>query len=116
MEKHQDGIWLIDVKGQTVYANQRMAEILGTTPAEMIGHPSFDYVFPEDVAAAQALFDAKKQGDSSPFHFKLRRKDGSAVWVDVQGTPMYNAAGRFNGIVGTFSVSTSNHIEQEFWQ
>jgi PAS domain S-box-containing protein len=53
----------------------------------------------------QRLFDAKKRGDINPFHFRLRCKDGSEVWVDVQGTPMYNAAGRFTGIVGTFSVS-----------
>src|ERR1700692_4639172 len=99
MEKHQDGIWIIDSEGQTVFANQRMAEILGTSPSEMIGHPSFAYVFEEDVPAAQRLFDAKQRGDINPFHFKLRRKDGSAIWVDVQGTPMYNAGGRFNGIV-----------------
>lgn len=105
MEKHHDGIWIIDSEGQTVFANQRMAEILGTTPSEMIGHPSFAYVFEEDVPAAQRLFDAKKRGGTGPFHFKLRRKDGSAVAVDVQGTPMYNANGRFNGIVGTFSAS-----------
>jgi PAS domain S-box-containing protein len=105
VEKHQDGIWIIDIDGETVYANERMAEILGTTPAEMIGHPSFTYVFPEDVPAAQRLFDAKKQGDLNPFHFKLRRKDNSAVSVDVQGTPLRNAAGQFNGIVGTFSIS-----------
>jgi PAS domain S-box-containing protein len=105
VEKPPDGIWIIDANGNTVYANQRMAEMLGTTPAEMIGHPSFDYVFPEDVPAAQRLFDAKKQGDINRFHFRLRCKDGSAVQVDVQGTPMHNAAGRFTGIVGTFSVS-----------
>jgi PAS domain S-box-containing protein len=101
----KDGIWIINVDGLTVYANQRMAEILGTTRAEMIGHPSFTYVFPEDVAAAQRLFDAKKLGDIDPFRFRLRCKDGSAVAVDVQGTPLHNAAGGFTGIVGTFSVS-----------
>jgi PAS domain S-box-containing protein len=83
-----------------------MAEILKTTAAEMIGQPSFAYVFPEDVPAAQRLFEAKKQGDANPFHFQLRCKDGSAVSVDVQGTPLHNAAGRFNGIVGTFTVAT----------
>ena len=105
MEKHQDGIWIIDADGETMYANQRMAEILKTTPEEMVGHPSFAYVFPEDVAAAQRLFEAKARGDINPFHFRLRCKDGSAVAVDVQGTPMQNAAGKFKGIVGTFSVS-----------
>jgi PAS domain S-box-containing protein len=79
-----------------------LLKILGTSPSEMIGRASFDYVFPEDVDAAQRLFDAKTRGDTKPFHFRLRRKDGSAVWVDVQGT-MHNAAGVFSGIVGTFS-------------
>jgi two-component system NtrC family sensor kinase len=105
MEKHPHGIWIIDVDAQTVYANERMAEILGTSPSEMIGKPSFSYVFPEDLEAAQRLFAAKLRGDTNPFHFKLRRRDGSAVWVDVQGTPMYDAAGNFTGIVGTFSIS-----------
>lgn len=105
VEKHPDGIWIIDAAGETVYANQRMAEILGTSPPEMAGEPSFLYVFAEDVDAAQRLFDAKKAGDSKMFHFRLRRKDGSAIWADVQGTPLYNAAGTFNGIVGTFTVS-----------
>jgi PAS domain S-box-containing protein len=105
MNKSQDGIWIIDADGNTTLANSRMAEILGVSPNEMVGQPSFSYVYPEDVAAAQRLFDAKSKGDSKPFHFKLRRKDGSEVWVDVQGTPLHNAAGEFNGIVGTFTIS-----------
>jgi PAS domain S-box-containing protein len=106
MEKQPDGIWIIGADTKTVYANERMAEILGTSPSEMVGLASFAYVYPEDVDAAQRLFDAKVRGDTKPFHFRLRRKDGSAVWVDVQGTPMHNAAVEFKGIVGTFSVSS----------
>jgi len=105
MTNDQDGIWIIGPDATTAYVNERMAEILGTTSPEMVGRPSFDYVFPEDIDSAQKLFDAKTRGDAKPFHFKLRRKDGSAVWVDVQGTPMHNAAGEFRGIVGTFSVA-----------
>jgi PAS domain S-box-containing protein len=37
MQKLQDGIWIIDSHGETVYANQRMAEILGTSSSEMMG-------------------------------------------------------------------------------
>jgi len=106
VEKQADGIWIIDVEAKTVYANDRMAEILGTSATEMVGRPSFTYVFPEDVEAAKRLFDAKTRGDSGRFHFKLRRQDGSAIAVDVQGTPMHNVRGAFQGIVGTFSVSS----------
>lgn len=105
MKKDQDGIWIIDADGKTLYVNRRMTEILGTSANEMIGEHSFIYVFPEDASAAQGWFEAKRSGDASRFHFRLRRKDGSAVWVDVQGTPMYDRTGGFNGIVGTFSVS-----------
>ena len=105
MDELQDGLWIINTEAKTVYASDHMAEILGTTPSEMKGQPSFDYLFPADVAVAQRLFDYKKAGDRAPFHFRLRRKDGSAIWVDVQGTPLYNAAGVFTGILGTFTVS-----------
>lgn len=101
----QDGIWIIDADGRTCYANERMAEILGACRSEIVGQSSFDYIFPEDLSAAQHLFAAKKDGHIRPFGFKLRRKDGSAVFVEVQGTPMFNAAGAFKGVVGTFTVS-----------
>ena len=105
MTKQADGIWIIDSDARTLYANAAMAEILGTTTTDLIGKPSFQYVFAEDAEAAQKLFDNKQRGDPNPFHFKLRRKDGSPIWVDVQGTPMRNAKGEFIGIVGTFSVA-----------
>lgn len=105
MTKLADGIWIIDAEAKTVYANGAMAEILGVNMYDLIGQPSFEYLYPEDVEAAQKLFDGKRQGDKTPFRFRLRRKDGSAIWVNVQGTPMHNAAGEFLGIVGTFSVA-----------
>ena len=97
------GIWIIDATGKTVFANERMADILGVSIAAMVGQPSFTYVFPEDIDKAQQLFDRKKSRDSNPFKFVLRRGDGSGIKVHAQGTPMHDDAGIFLGIVGTFS-------------
>ena len=105
MTTFSDGIWIIDAEARTLFANAAMSEILGTSVAQLTGKHSFDYVFPEDVAAAQRLFEAKIRGDKAPFHFRLRREDGSAIWVDIQGTPMHNVEGEFLGIVGTFRTS-----------
>jgi PAS domain S-box-containing protein len=103
MNTAQSGIWIIDGSAKTVFANERMGEILGVTAAQIMGNHSFDYVFPEDAEAAQRLFESKKRGDSSAFQFRLRRQDGSAVHVEVLGVPMFDAAGMV-GIVGTFNV------------
>jgi PAS domain S-box-containing protein len=101
----KDGVWIIDSDARTLYANSAMAEILGVDTSELIGAYSFEYVFPEDLEAAKKLFETKRGGDVNPFHFRLRRRDGSEVWVDVQGTPMRNMADEFIGIVGTFAVA-----------
>ncbi len=101
----KDGIWIIDAEAHTLYANAAMADILGTDIAQLLGNHSFNYVYPEDADAAQHLFDRKSRGEANPFHFRLRREDGKAIWVDVQGTPMNTSSGDFIGIVGTFSVS-----------
>jgi hypothetical protein len=74
-----------------------MGEILVAVPSEMMGQPSFDSVFPEDASAAQHLFVVKMRGNADPIRFKLRRKDGSAVCVDVQGTPMYKRGRQIHG-------------------
>jgi PAS domain S-box-containing protein len=105
MSTQPDGLWIIDAEGRTVYASDSMAEILGTTSTDLAGKDSFLYVFPEDLAEAQRLFESKKAGSMAPFHFKLRRVDGSSIWADVQATPLRNAAGRFTGVVGTFTVA-----------
>lgn len=105
-----EGLWIIDADATTVYANSAMCEVLGMQAPELIGSPSFDYVFPEDLDAARELFESKQRGAMNPFHFRLRRKDGSEVWVDVQGTPMHGPTGEFLGIVGTFRVAEENAV------
>ena len=104
----RDGIWTIDAAGNTAFANERMADLLGTTVEEMIGKPSFEFVFPEDAEAARRLFDGKSRGNMSPFEFRVRRKDGTPLWVAVNGTPMRDETGQFSGIIGTFRAMRRN--------
>jgi PAS domain S-box-containing protein len=111
MENQVSGVWIIDANAHTLYASSAMAEILHTEVSAMVGESSFKYLFPEDVEAAGRLFESKQRGDSNPFHFRLRREDDSAVWVDVQGTPLNDANGKFIGVVGTFTVADHHHDE-----
>jgi len=98
----REGIWTIDADGKTLFASESMAELLRTTVSELLGKHSFDYIFPEDASSAERLFQMKRRGDTSSFEFRLRRSDGTPVWVSVQGTPMHDDAGVFRGIIGTF--------------
>ncbi|HKT48515.1 MAG TPA: PAS domain-containing protein [Candidatus Acidoferrales bacterium] len=98
------GIWMIDLEGQTVYVNTRLADALGVEPTEMIDRPYLDWVFPEDAPKAKSIFESKKAGNGETFRFRLRHKDGSVVYVRIQATAMHSATSNMLiGLVGAVS-------------
>ena len=107
MPQPPDGIWIIDAKALTLYASQRMAEILGVARTEMLDEPSFKYVFSEDFDSGDWLFNGRYEGNVHLFRFRLRRADGSAIWVDVKMNPMRDPLGNVTGAIGTFKVVES---------
>lgn len=113
VETAQDGIWTIDGAGNTTFANPSMARMLGTTVEEMIGQPSFAYVFEEDADRASELFGEKMSGAREPFEFRLRRKDGSWFWASVAGAAFHNARGEPVGLLGAFRDITERKLAEE---
>src|SRR6201991_5327562 len=48
VETGLEGIWIVAPEGQTLFANQRMADLLGCTVEEMMSRPATDFLFAED--------------------------------------------------------------------
>ena len=92
---------MLDLQGRIGFASLAVCELVGTTPADIAGVSCFDFVFPEDVEHARTIFESNKVPHAEPFRFKLRRKDGSAVWADVQADALRPANGQVYGIVAT---------------
>jgi PAS domain S-box-containing protein len=109
-----EGIWVVDSEGKTVFSNRRMAEILGVDFESMPTQSCFACVFPEEVEDAQRHFARTFSGDDRAFDFRLRRADGSPIWVSircmlVQGR---DPAAAPLGLLGLFSdISERKQIE-----
>jgi two-component system cell cycle sensor histidine kinase/response regulator CckA len=103
VEAVPEGIWVVDPEGRTIFSNRRMAEILGTRFESMGEQSCFACIFPDDVAAAQRNFFRTLAGDRRPFDFRLRRVDGSPVWVSVSCMPMCDDKGAQVGLLGLFA-------------
>src|SRR5581483_6745030 len=84
-----EGIWVVSSQGETIFCNERMADILGTDVECLKTLSCFDPVFPEDVEEARRRFALQMAGAGQPFDFRLRRMDGSAIWVSISCKPMY---------------------------
>ena len=109
-----EGIWVVSPEGRTIFCNERMAEILGTDVESLKRLSCFDPVFPDDIEEAQRQFGLQMAGEGQPFDFRLRRIDGSAIWVSISCMPMYDDGGVCTGLLGLFTdISGRRRAERD---
>ena len=94
-----DGLWVFDDDGRTLYANPRMAELLGRDPDDMVGFSVFDAV--DDVGKEQfrqhldELATRGEPGDN--LECSLLDSRGERFWALVSHTPLIDESGRRQG-------------------
>jgi PAS domain S-box-containing protein len=106
VETANDGIWMLDGHLVTIFANQRLAELLGYTVAEMDGRSLFDFLFEEDSRQKAAELQRWRQSASEHLQTRFRRKDGSELWALVSRTSTFDEDGRLIGVLKMISDIT----------
>jgi PAS domain S-box-containing protein len=108
-----EGIWLIDAQARTTFVNRHAAELLGYTEEEMIGLHIFDLMDEERRPAAQQNLMRRQKGIEERQEVKLRRKDGSPIWVIGSTNPVYDREGRYAGALALLGdLSSQKQTEQ----
>jgi PAS domain S-box-containing protein len=97
VETAQEGIWMIDAAGKTSFVNQRMADMLGYSRAEMDGRHLFDFMSAESLVQAEHYLERRLQGITEQHDFRFKHKDGRDVWAIVSTNPLRNEAGEYIG-------------------
>jgi PAS domain S-box-containing protein len=109
----QEGILTIDTKGKITFMNQVLADWTGIDVEASIGTSVFQLVAKEDLEKVYKRWDKRKTGDTESYDFKFKRKDGSDLWVLVNGAPINDAAGNFNGLLAMISNITERKKAEE---
>jgi len=109
-----EGIWMIGPDTLTTSVNTRMAEMLGVTPEEMIGHPVTDFMFEEDVPDHLKKMENRRKGMLEHYERRYRHKDGQTVWTLASATPIFDAEHLFKGSFAMFTdITERKRAEQE---
>jgi len=87
----------IDLTLHNSYVNRQLAEMLGYEPSEMIERSVFDFYFPEDVEYKKQALVRRRHGEREQVEERLRRKNGSELWVHMSATPLFKENGEFDG-------------------
>jgi PAS domain S-box-containing protein len=97
-ERTNDAVFIFDLDGMLLTANQQAAELLGYTADELVGMPVTQMISLQEVADNQNKLAAVIAGEPLPLYERFfRRKDGSefpaevnvALVHDPQGKPLH---------------------------
>ncbi|HKI99149.1 MAG TPA: PAS domain S-box protein, partial [bacterium] len=106
VETTHEGVWVIDGDLRTTFVNQRMAEMLGYSPEEMLGRSSLDFMAPKELSSANQAVARSRAGQSEQSEWTLVRRDGEHIVVLANLTPRVDADGRHLGALGLFADIT----------
>ena len=87
-QQASDMISLSDAKGICKFVSPSSKAILGYEPEELIGTTPYDFALKEDfplLDQQRRELTARPAGEVVPLRFRMRRKDGVYVWMDVAG-------------------------------
>jgi len=106
-----DGLWLLDLDGLTIFANERLAEIFGRPLDEIAG--SSGEIFADeqgriDFRAHLELMRAGHPGDQNDDVLVLR-PDGSQIWTLVSWAPVAGDDGEVIGYLHRVTEHTERH-------
>jgi diguanylate cyclase (GGDEF)-like protein/PAS domain S-box-containing protein len=82
VEQAADGIVVVDAAGKITLANSRACEMLGYPATEIVGVNLLDTYIPGDREVARRSL-AQPPGTSARFERMLRRRNGTAIPIDV---------------------------------
>jgi diguanylate cyclase (GGDEF)-like protein/PAS domain S-box-containing protein len=119
VENLQDGLVVVDLAGRITRANRAAAALFGAGPLELVGTRLRD--LPVELRRRGG---ARLEASASPVRralagetvrgvlVQVERADGTALWVEVDASPLAEADGRPYGALSTFTDVTGR-VERE---
>jgi diguanylate cyclase (GGDEF)-like protein/PAS domain S-box-containing protein len=109
-----DGLWVWDLRDETVYYSDRWKEMLGFTKDEISPSPVewFSRVHPDDVAMLRADIDAHRHGNTPSIEHEHRMRcwDGRYRWMLARGVAVRDATGVATRVAGSQTDITERKL------
>ncbi|MEQ9553273.1 MAG: PAS domain S-box protein [Coleofasciculus sp. G3-WIS-01] len=113
VETADEGIWSIDMDGNTIFVNPKMAQMLGYSVEQMLGQSMFAFMDEEGKGIANWNLERRRQGIHEKHEFKFRRRDGSELWTLIATTPICDSSGHCTGTLGMITDITDRKQAEE---
>jgi len=102
VETASEGIWLLDAARRLAFVNPRIAQWLGLPEETMRGRLMDEFMDEEEAARCREALASRgaRDGEGATIELRLRRADGSPMWVSLSTRSIVDDAGRPSGALG----------------
>lgn len=100
------GVTVATVEGVFEYVNPAYARMLGYQQDELVGKTILEFTFPEDHAELVKAQMRRLEGKTSSYETRLRKTDGTPLYVLITGVPNYDHQGNIIGSIATITDLT----------
>lgn len=105
-ETAQEGIWVADGSGLTLFANAKMTELLGRPAEQVYGRPVLELLGAEQAPLMAIRLRDREQRGSEEYDLAYGRPDGSQRWFHVASSPLHDGDGAYVGSLAMVSDVT----------
>ena len=116
IETTSEGVWLLDASLKATFVNQRMCEMLGYRPVELLAQPLLDFVHEGSRSAVRASISATQRSANNQIEACLVRSDGKELWVLLDATPIVESGSNSNALVMVTDISVRKRLEEQLRQ
>jgi PAS domain S-box-containing protein len=109
------GINLTDTAGRTLESNRALQQVLGYSAEDLRGNTFTAYTHPDDRELDWGLFQELLEGKRDHYQIEKRyyRKDGRMVWARLTVSPIRDAAGRIQQVLGMVEDVTDRKLIED---
>lgn len=112
IETMNDGLWVLDAQGGILFANEKLARLLGYSVSELVGTSAFELF---DEANCEIFFrqiDRRLEGKLGSYEIQMTRRDGTQITCLIRGAPRFNAEGQCTGTLANITdISVRKELE-----
>lgn len=115
VETAEEGVWTFDTRLKTTFVNRRMAEMLGTTPEDMVGKSVFVFMDADArIRAIELLQESAGDPVAQRHEIRFTHRDGHDVWTRCSASPIPGVDGDFEGVVSLVTdITEPRQVEEQ---
>ncbi|MEY4749598.1 MAG: hypothetical protein RIQ60_1812 [Pseudomonadota bacterium] len=108
-----EGVWQLDATGCTVFANEAIAHMLGSTPAALQGRAMAAYVEAGMAAQLAQWLQLRSGGERGRRQLRLLRSDGASLRAELSICPIQDAGGQHAGALVMVTDATERLLQDD---